>query len=423
MSSKKCIKYKDLKGTTKQCVDLLLIYMLSNDMKPLSRQIIKCAYNVVSGRIKKQNLMYASNLELSFFSYSLMDISDNLQLKLNIIFNENTHPSIDALRKLLTKYSELEEPFIEILKNFSEEVEVKENPFKGFSSVICLNDTNFSSDPAIGRENEIEELMLGLLTPDKSVILVGQPGIGKTALVEGFAKLLKEKKVPQKLENMRVYKINTGALVAGTKYRGEFEDKLIKLLEIAKNDPNIILFIDEIHASVNAGAAGDGGGVSMQDILKPYLDRGLVKVIGATTTKEHQKHILSDKAYARRFEVIEMKEPSIEQTIEIVEQLIPRYEQEFKIKFDLDCLEGFIDIISTVTDSSFRIKDVYNPDIALTLLKKSFAHASLKNKSYVDLNDLSKAISSTSWLDENVKAKIIKSIKEANEIIDERVFN
>ena len=178
-------------------------------------------------------------------------------------------------------------------------------------------------DPVIGRENEIERVMQVLSRRTKNnPVLIGEPGVGKTAVVEGLAQAIYKNDVPETLKDKQLYSLDLGALVAGSRYRGDFEERLKKVLKEIKTRGDIILFIDEIHTLVGAGAAE--GAIDAASILKPMLARGELQTIGATTLDEYRKHVEKDAALERRFQPIQVKEPSVAHTIEILKGLRDR---------------------------------------------------------------------------------------------------
>src|SRR5665811_2242482 len=180
-------------------------------------------------------------------------------------------------------------------------------------------------DPVIGRKKEIERLMQILSRRTKNnPILIGESGVGKTAIVEGLVQHIASREVPSNLQNKRIFTLDLGSLVAGSRYRGDFEERLKKVLAEIKEDGEIIIFIDEVHNLVGAGAAE--GAIDAASILKPMLARGEIQTIGATTTTEFRKYIEKDKALERRFQPIYVDEPSVYETIEILKGLRDRYE-------------------------------------------------------------------------------------------------
>ncbi|MDJ0563023.1 MAG: Clp protease N-terminal domain-containing protein, partial [Microcystis sp. M49629_WE12] len=186
-------------------------------------------------------------------------------------------------------------------------------------------------DPVVGRQKEIERVIqiLGRRTKNNPV-LIGEPGVGKTAIAEGLAQRIANKDIPDILEEKRVVTLDIGLLVAGTKYRGEFEERLKKIMDEIRQAGNVVLVIDEVHTLIGAGAAE--GAIDAANILKPALARGELQCIGATTLDEYRKHIERDAALERRFQPVMVGEPSVEETIEILYGLRERYEQHHKLK-------------------------------------------------------------------------------------------
>lgn len=231
-------------------------------------------------------------------------------------------------------------------------------------SIIDLtNISNLKKDPLIGREKELEQLINVLSRRNKpNAILVGEPGVGKTAIVEELGRLLQEDKIPL-LKGKTLYALDIASTVSGTKYRGEFEDKLKKTIRKVKEDSNAILFIDEIHTIVKAGGAE--GAIDASNILKPYLARGEIQVIGATTQDEFQEAFDKDKALKRRFQVIKVEQNTPEETRIILKQLKPIYENYYSITIEDDLLDY---IVTMTTD---HMLDTYFPDKAIDLLDNS----------------------------------------------------
>src|SRR5712671_3312054 len=185
-------------------------------------------------------------------------------------------------------------------------------------------------DPVIGREKEVERVMQVLCRRTKNnPVLVGEPGVGKTAVVEGLAQKIVKGEVPELLKDKQLYTLDLGALVAGSRYRGDFEERLKKVLKEIRTRGDIILFIDEIHTLVGAGAAE--GAIDAASILKPMLARGELQTIGATTVEEYRKYFEKDKALERRFQPIQVAEPTISHTIEILKGLRDRYEAHHRV--------------------------------------------------------------------------------------------
>lgn len=230
-------------------------------------------------------------------------------------------------------------------------------------------------DPVIGRNSEINKMIQILLRRKKNnPILIGPAGTGKTAIVEHLAGLIVEGKVPNYLKNKRIVSLNIFTLVAGTKYRGEFEEKMKTLIRELEENKDIILFIDEIHTIVGAGGAE--GAIDASNIFKPALARGNIKVIGATTIDEYNKYILPDNALSRRFQKLNIKEPTKENLKVILKKIKPIYENHHNVLFSEELIDYLINL------SSKYLKDRYEPDRSIDILDEVCALVSLKETSY-----------------------------------------
>ncbi|WP_343993125.1 Clp protease N-terminal domain-containing protein, partial [Nocardioides dubius] len=219
-------------------------------------------------------------------------------------------------------------------------------------------------DPVIGREQEIERVMQILSRRTKNnPVLIGEPGVGKTTIVEGLAQDIVKGNVPETLKDKHVYTLDLGALVAGSRYRGDFEERLKKVLKEIRTRGDIILFIDEIHTLVGAGAAE--GAIDAASILKPMLARGELQTIGATTLDEYRKHLEKDAALERRFQPIQVAEPSIAHTIEMLKGLRDRYEAHHRVTITDEAL------VSAATLADRYISDRFLPDKAIDLIDEA----------------------------------------------------
>ena len=219
-------------------------------------------------------------------------------------------------------------------------------------------------DPVIGREKEIERVMQVLSRRTKNnPVLIGEPGVGKTAVVEGLAQAIVKGDIPETLKDKQLYSLDLGALVAGSRYRGDFEERLKKVLKEIRTRGDIILFIDEIHTLVGAGAAE--GAIDAASILKPMLARGELQTIGATTLDEYRKHLEKDAALERRFQPIQVAEPSVAHTIEILKGLRDRYESHHKVSISDDAL------VAAATLADRYISDRFLPDKAIDLIDEA----------------------------------------------------
>ncbi|MBD2393697.1 ATP-dependent Clp protease ATP-binding subunit [Cyanobacterium aponinum UTEX 3222] len=241
-----------------------------------------------------------------------------------------------------------------------------------FGSNLTVLAVDGKLDPVVGRQKEIERVIqiLGRRTKNNPV-LIGEPGVGKTAIAEGLAQRIANKDVPDLLEEKRVVTLDIGLLVAGTKYRGEFEERLKKIMDEIRQAGNVILVIDEVHTLIGAGAAE--GAIDAANILKPALARGELQCIGATTLDEYRKHIERDAALARRFQPVMVGEPSVEETIEILFGLREKYEQHHKLKIADEALAAAAKL------SDRYISDRYLPDKAIDLIDEAGSRVRLLN--------------------------------------------
>jgi len=256
-----------------------------------------------------------------------------------------------------------------------------------------LTNKNYIINPAIKRESEIRKTMVVLLTPDKSALLIGKPGIGKTAVVEGLAYLIQRNQVPDALKGYRIIKINSTSLVGTINIEGREQLAVSILVDELKKMTKTILFIDEIHTLI--GGSSDGP-MDLANILKPALDRGDIKVVGATTDIEYQTYIIKDRAFLRRFDRIDIEEPDEETTVEILLGTIPKIEQKTGIKFKYNDYVARL-LCKSIVSATSEYKRVYGlsamyPDVSLSVLSQAFSMALLENKQYVDILDVYNAI-------------------------------
>ena len=251
-------------------------------------------------------------------------------------------------------------------------------------------------DPVIGRDEEIRRVLQILSRRTKNnPILIGEPGTGKTAIVEGLAERIVRGDVPENLKNKRLYSLDMGALVAGAKYKGEFEERLKSVIkEVTAADGDIILFIDEIHTLVGAG--GGEGAMDAANILKPALDRGDIKAIGATTTEEYEAYVIRDRAFLRRFDRIDVLEPDEPTTVKILVGTIPRIAAKTGANF---AYTDYIveELMQAIVSATSTYKRVYGlaamyPDVALSVLSQAFSNALFDNRSVVNVLDVYNAI-------------------------------
>ncbi len=234
--------------------------------------------------------------------------------------------------------------------------------------VTCLNDTYQQHNPLIGREAELERTIQVLCRKDKNNPLhVGEPGVGKTALVYGLTAMIERGDVPQRLHGARVYMMDMGTMIAGTQFRGDFEKRMKQVMEGLAHEGNTILYIDEIHNLVGAGRNGDAS-LDASNMLKPYLESGQIRFIGSTTYEEYNRYIAKQKSLVRRFQQIDIAEPSIADAISIVDGLRPGYEKFHGVKYSKDAVEY------AVRATAQHISDRFLPDKAIDLIDEAGAY-------------------------------------------------
>ncbi len=256
-----------------------------------------------------------------------------------------------------------------------------------------LTAKKYVTNPAIARDSEIKKMIIVLLTPEKSALLVGHAGIGKTAIVEGLAYLIQRDQVPDALKGYRIIKINSTSLLGKMTVNGKEETVVSLLVSELKKMPKTILFIDEVHTLIGASSAGP---MDLANILKPALDRGDVKAIGATTTQEYNIYIVKDRAFLRRFDKIEVVEPDIDTTVKILVGSLPKIEKQTGVKFKYN--EYVTEkMVRSIVDATSEFKRVYGlaamyPDVSLSVLTQAFSNALFQNKKVVDILDVYNAI-------------------------------
>ncbi|WP_161000405.1 ATP-dependent Clp protease ATP-binding subunit [Ligilactobacillus salivarius] len=268
-------------------------------------------------------------------------------------------------------------------------------------------------DPVVGRDNEIKRVVQILSRRTKNnPVLLGEPGVGKTAVAEGFSQKIVNGEVPDNLKNKRVMMLDMGSLVAGTKYRGEFEDRLKKIIEEIREDGNVILFIDEMHTLIGAGGAE--GAIDASNILKPALARGEVQVIGATTLNEYQKYVEADAALERRFASVTINEPTPEVALTILKGLRPKYEKHHQLQITDEALESAVKLSKRYIASRFL------PDKAIDLMDEAAARVRINNTQKVDkVSAIKKKLSELSQ--EKTEALLKEDFEKTAEIRNEEL--
>ena len=267
----------------------------------------------------------------------------------------------EFISQLISRYEEVEEE--DDLQTSPQE---KSEPWRNF--VTCLNDCLQDHNPLIGREAELERTIQVLCRKEKNNPLhVGEPGVGKTSLAYGLAARIEAREIPERLLDCRIYELDLGTLLAGTQYRGDFEKRLKNIMEGVRNEGRAIIYIDEIHNLIGAGRTGDGS-MDASNMLKPYLESGDIRFIGSTTYEEYNRYFARSKGLVRRFQQIDILEPSIEETIHIVEGLKEKYEEFHGVTYHPD-------VIPYAVKASVRyISDRFLPDKAIDLVDEAGAY-------------------------------------------------
>ena len=286
-----------------------------------------------------------------------------------------------------------------------------------------LTKREYITDPAIARDNEIREVILSLLTPEKSALLVGKPGIGKTAIVEGLAYRIQKGLVPNALKGWEIIKVNVTSLLGYLTTNGSEESKINMLIKEIEKKKNTILFIDETHVLVNKNTQ-ENGGIDFANMLKAGLDRGTIKMIGATTTEEYETYILKDRAFLRRFQKVEVLEADQPTVVKILMGTLPKLEKQTGVKLDYTDFvkERIMTFIVQMTDEYKRVYEVASryPDICLTILANVLTYALFDNRDKANIKDVYKAIANAKNIYEDVKKKeIVKFKEEFKDIIEE----
>ena len=318
-----------------------------------------------------------------------MDMENNNEVDLNKEFEKKAQQAFN-----------IKEKRISILKNYGEN----------------FQENNYITNPAIGRDQQIKDLILILLTPDKSAVLIGKPGVGKTATVEGLAYRIQRDEVPDVLKGYQVIKLNTAALLGTDPITGE--SKVQTLIDELKDKTKLILFIDEIHTLM--GTKGEA--MDFANMFKPALDRGDIKVIGATTTEEYERYILRDKAFVRRFQKVEIFEPTREENIQILIGTLPKieYRTGAKLLYTPFIQKKIMEFITDITSEYKRIYEIGSryPDVSLTIVQQAFSNALFDNRNEVNVADFKKAIINS----KNIYPDVIrKAIPEFDNIFSEQL--
>ncbi|MEG2310372.1 MAG: ATP-dependent Clp protease ATP-binding subunit [Clostridia bacterium] len=367
------------------------------------------AKRIIENSVKESKRMGQNYVGTEHILLALMREIDSVAVRILIDGDIDPQKIFADLLRLLSESSPV--------NNYSDSISEKTN---GINNTPTLNQygkelTDLAKegklDPVIGRNNEIQRIIEILSRRTKNnPVLIGEPGVGKTAVVEGLAQMIIDSKVPEILKNKRVVSLDMSAMIAGAKYRGDFEERLKKSLQEIKKEGNIILFIDEMHTIIGAGAAE--GAMDAANILKPLLSRGEVQIIGATTINEYRKYIEKDSALERRFQTVMIDEPNTQDSIEILKGLKDKYEAHHKVKITDEAIN------TAVTLSQRYINDRFLPDKAIDLIDEACSKVKLKTVTMpLDISQMDKEIQKISK--EKEEAIISQSFELAAKLRDE----
>ena len=349
----------------------------NNDLTTLNRKAEELIYSATgSNYYSSQNQLYISPALNRVFEISRSESGKLKKKKINLLFLllgillEGTSQA----SKLLSSYTDQNSIYSLISQtDDSDDSADEDDPIKKYTTDLTRQAKEKKLMPVIGRNEEIERLIEILCRKTKNnPVLIGDPGVGKTAIVEGLAQRIVSGKVPAALKNKQLLQIDLSSIIAGSKYRGEFEERLKKLTDkVKKSKDTMILFIDELHNIIGAGST-EGGSMDAANILKPSLAKGELKVIGATTIDEYRKYIEKDKALARRFQVIQVEEPDSEQCIEILKGLKGNYEKHHNVVITDDAVNAAVKL------SQRYITDRFLPDKAIDLIDEACSKKSIE---------------------------------------------
>ena len=406
---------KVLVGSKKEMVELkhpfigtehLLLSILKNNNNSISKRLSNYNINYKSFKDNLIDVVGLGKEENTYFLYTPL-VKKIIEESI-LDARENNEGEVTLEHLFISLLEEGEGVAIRILISMNIDLDELYNEFKDKMKVkstkkhkkLLIDDLGFDmnkkisfTDPVIGRDDEINRIIEILCRRTKNnPLLLGEAGVGKSAIVEELSRRIVEKNVPEKLQNKRIMSVSMANLVSGTKYRGEFEERITKMLKEIEHDNNIILFIDEIHTLVGAGGAE--GAIDASNILKPALARGNIKVIGATTNIEYKKFMEEDRALSRRFQPIYIEEPTPTKTLDILKKLRPIYEKYHGVKIPEEILELIVNL------SNKYIYDRHQPDKAIDILDEAASKLSIKK--------------------DNKEKKLISLKKELKEITNEK---
>ena len=363
--------------------------------------------------------------------YETVDEQQHGNVKFTVKKASGDAPILNDVERLkATSEPTMEEPEIDrnlLYKEQEEEIETLDETFDDKNPEVLpgsrvsilerygqnLLKREYITDPAIGRENEIKQVIMTLLTPEKSALLVGKAGTGKTSIVEGIAYRILNHQVPDALADREIYKLNVTSLLGKTTVEGDAESRVDLLVKELAARPKVILFLDETHVLVNKG--GGESGIDFANMFKAGLDRGEIKMIGATTDEEYEQYILKDRAFLRRFQKIDVAELDQPHTVQVLMGTYPKIEKKTGVHFEYTdfVLERIMTFIVDMTDEYKRVYEISSryPDICLTILSNAFTYALFDNEKVCRIKHIYKAICNARNVYPDAKKKKKKKFK------------
>lgn len=345
--------------------------------------------------------------------------------------NEPIHPivneSLEQLEETMVErpatpvYEEpvpVTQPVVEEVVSKPEESIEEKGIYNGFVSILDryaqeLTSREYITDPSIGRDEEIKQVIMTLLTPEKSALLVGKAGVGKTSIVEGVSYRIQKGMVPNALLGYKIYKLNVTSLLGKTESNGQIESRVDLLVKELAARPKTILFLDETHVLVNKD--GGEGGIDFANMFKAGLDRGEIKMIGATTDEEYEQYILKDRAFLRRFQKIDVVEADQATCVKILMGTYPKIEKKTGVHFEYTdyVIERIMTFIVDMTDEYKRVYEISSryPDICLTIVSNAFTYALFDNENVCRIKHIYKAVCNARNVYEDAKKKSIEKFK------------
>ena len=393
-----------------QILELLtIIYNMASDNE-IDKYVIKGLYKLLA--VMCIEYKYDSQIKIDDFVGEKVEIKDGL-------FSE----IINSINVYFELYNKKTIPEKEAKLVDAEEYELgEEDSLEEYA--VNLNRIEYKYDPAVGREEEIKDALVSLM--QGSCILVGEPGVGKTAIVEGIAYRIKNGLVPDSLKDKEIYEVSSTGLVSGCRYVGDLEEKMKELLNDVMLRENVILFFDEMHTAIGTGK-GSEGTLDIANIIKPYIDRGQIKMIGATTNDEYEEHIAKDPAFRRRLEKNVIKEPTDDKLYQILDNYINGEVIETEITFNDKKINRdlLIKKLIELTSKSHRnyIVIEYNPGLAISIIKKAFSYAMYYDHAELEISDIVEAVDKCSYLYEPPKDRFKERKNSLNaEDVKEKVI-